>query len=179
MPRVFFISILMGIAGCCTKPKTVEQVPQPPATACDNCGKENPLIGLGQSLPTTNAESETPATKTPSRIGFKPVYFKFNSASLTTEAIDHLKEISEELKLRGVTEITLAGHCDERGTKIYNYELSRRRVNVVAMILNQALGGAVHNYRVFAIGEDEPYCPKYTEACWALNRRVEISAVMP
>lgn len=72
-------------------------------------------------------------------------------------------------------EITIEGHCDERGTTDYNLALGQRRADTVKdWMLNQ--GVPPRRLRVVSYGEEKPVDSGHTEDAWAKNRRVEITA---
>lgn len=159
------------LGACCYKKPEVPQAVVPSVQApCDGCGQEAPLQGFGESLP-----KEGPDKK--SYVSLRPVYFATNSATLSKEAMKTLDAGVEFFKSRGVQEIALFGHCDERGTREYNYQLGRRRVNSVALYLNRQLNQP--SYEVHSLGEDSPVCTERSASCWAKNRRVELTAVIP
>lgn len=72
-------------------------------------------------------------------------------------------------------QITVAGHCDERGTVDYNLALGQRRADSVKQYL---VGNGVSASRVSttSYGEERPVARGGGESAWAKNRRAEISA---
>lgn len=177
--RKLFLVPLLFIGACCAKKEPVVQTPpalttvQPAEQPCDGCDKtpEAPLGGgFGTALPKEAPDKQTFVT-------LKPVYFATNSAALSKQAIKTLDEAAAFFQSQNVQEIILYGHCDERGSRKYNYELGRRRVNSVAIYLNRKLNRP--SYEVHSLGEDSPVCTLKNEQCWSKNRRVELQALMP
>jgi len=69
--------------------------------------------------------------------------------------------------------LRLDGHADPRGSDKYNLALSERRVKAARDAL---IKGGVSAGRIStgAYGEARPKCTESTEACWQLDRRVEV-----
>lgn len=67
-------------------------------------------------------------------------------------------------------QITVEGHCDERGTREYNLALGERRANAAKNYLVSA-GVAVGRISVVSYGKERPAVPGDDEAAWAQNRR--------
>lgn len=74
----------------------------------------------------------------------------------------------------GGDQVTVAGHCDERGSVEYNYALGARRAESAKSYL---VSHGIHSSRVRTVsyGEDRPVCRKSNESCWYMNRRAEFS----
>lgn len=173
--KVLICFILLAAAGCCAKKTDPRVAPSQPTEIqspdCSDCGEKTPLGGgFGQTLPIEAPEKE-------SNVGFQPIYFDTNKAEIKASERRKLDEIVAFLKSKNADHIRVYGHCDERGTREFNVRLSRRRVNSVIMYLNHKLNKP--DYEVYALGEDSPTCTERTVKCWALNRRVEITAVLP
>lgn len=98
------------------------------------------------------------------------INFGFDEATLTGGSQSTLQRLSDCLK-EGVTRLTVAGHCDERGTTEYNLALGTRRAQAAKKYLAD-LGAAVEIETV-TYGEERPVCNDANEDCWARNRRAE------
>jgi len=57
------------------------------------------------------------------------VFFDFDSSSLREDGRQTLNRQAEWLKKYTNYPVTIAGHCDERGTREYNLALGERRAN--------------------------------------------------
>jgi peptidoglycan-associated lipoprotein len=66
--------------------------------------------------------------------------------------------------------ITIEGHCDERGTKAYNLALGEKRANAAKEYL-VALGVSGSRIATVSYGKERPFDPGHDEAAWAKNRR--------
>jgi peptidoglycan-associated lipoprotein len=103
------------------------------------------------------------------------VYFGFDDSTLTPEARSRLDADYQCLRQRGNPPVTVAGHCDERGTTEYNVALGQRRAESVKRYL-VGLGAEGGKIRTLSYGEERPVDPGHDEAAWAKNRRAEITA---
>ena len=103
------------------------------------------------------------------------VYFEFDDASLSSDARNTLDSDWQCIQKRGNPSVTVAGHCDERGTTEYNLALGERRAESVRNYLVR-LGADAHNIKVVSYGKERPADPGHDEAAWAKNRRAELTA---
>jgi peptidoglycan-associated lipoprotein len=105
---------------------------------------------------------------------FAPVYFDYDKAVVRDDQKAALTQSAGKLKTGAPARITLAGHCDERGTVEYNLALGQKRASSVRefMVLQ---GVPADRIRTVSYGKEQPVDPDHTEAAWARNRRVEIS----
>lgn len=72
-------------------------------------------------------------------------------------------------------QVTIEGHCDERGTREYNFALGERRANSVKQYL-VAQGIPASRIQTISYGKERPLVPGSDEAAWAQNR-VAITAL--
>jgi peptidoglycan-associated lipoprotein len=103
------------------------------------------------------------------------VHFAFDDASLNPQARNILDSDWQCLQKRGNPPLTVAGHCDERGTTEYNLALGERRAESVRRYL-VGLGATANNIKVVSYGEERPVDPAHNDAAWAKNRRAELTA---
>lgn len=104
----------------------------------------------------------------------EPVFFATDSAALSAEGKDTLKEVatrylaaSDEWK-----SIRVIGHADKRGAMGYNAELATARARAVKKGLAQ-MGVPADKIDVSSWGESMPLTPKDNTVALGLNRRVE------
>ena len=67
-------------------------------------------------------------------------------------------------------QVTIEGHCDERGTAEYNLALGERRA-LAARAYLVSLGIPAERVRVVSYGKEFPFEPGHDEAAWSKNRR--------
>ena len=98
------------------------------------------------------------------------VYFDFDRYELRPEARDRLTKNADFLRKYPDVQVTIEGHCDERGTADYNIALGDRRTFSTVRFLEQ-LGIEPGRLRTVSYGEERPQCTERTETCWSRNRR--------
>lgn len=99
------------------------------------------------------------------------INFDFNESVLRGDAKDKLSSAADCLKTKS-GQVTIEGHCDERGTEEYNLALGDARANSVKKYLVN-LGVPGNKLNVVSKGELEPVDPGHDESAWAKNRRAQ------
>jgi peptidoglycan-associated lipoprotein len=159
-----FAALSLAAAGCGKK-----AVKQPTATATSKPApgpsKKAKPADVGDASLTTD---DTSGTAPPSG----PIFFEFDSSTLTKESRDLLATfatwaIEKKPKLR------IEGHTDERGTTEYNLALGDRRARVIADYLTD-LGVDATRIDTVTFGEEKPASDGHDEEAWAANRRGEV-----
>ena len=100
----------------------------------------------------------------------KPVFFELDSAELSPAAQSTLQENANVLKKYSTWQITIEGHCDERGSAEYNLALGERRA-LVARDYLVSLGVVAPRVRTVSYGKEFPFDPGHEEGAWSKNRR--------
>jgi len=97
------------------------------------------------------------------------VYFEYDKHLLSEESKDTLTKQAAWLKTYPQYDITLAGHCDERGTVAYNLALGQRRADAAKAFL---MAKGIESCRIVArsLGKEFPLSIGNDEAAWAKNR---------
>ena len=132
-------------------------------------GQAADASGNGHSGDGTNEKGDSQKGVSFSR-GLQDVYFAFNSWRLSEKARLALEANAEWLKSRPHESLTIEGHCDERGTRAYNYVLGEKRATMVKQYLS-VLGVPSHQMMIASFGKDRPKCHVFSEKCFRLNRR--------
>jgi peptidoglycan-associated lipoprotein len=102
------------------------------------------------------------------------LYFDFGSQSLSDEA----KKIADLqylwLKENPNINITIEGHCDDRGTREYNISLGAKRAE---SLKSYFVSRGIDKSRIDTIsfGEEKPYLVGAGEEVWKKNRRAFIA----
>jgi peptidoglycan-associated lipoprotein len=99
-----------------------------------------------------------------------PVFFELDSSDLSGDAQSTLQKNAAVLKQFGTWQITIEGHCDERGSAEYNLALGERRANAARDYL-VSLGVSATRVRTVSYGKEFPFEPAHEEAAWSKNRR--------
>ena len=97
------------------------------------------------------------------------VFFDYNSSELDTDAQDLLNDQAAWIKQNNAN-ITIEGHCDERGTREYNLALGEQRAQAVKnwLIL---LGVDSDNISTISYGKERPAVVGSNDGAWSQNRR--------
>jgi len=102
------------------------------------------------------------------------ILFGFDSAELSPEARENLRNLAASLEKHGDTEVLLVGHTDGVGSDTYNQALSERRAKAAADFL-VAQGLAANRVRATGRGLSEPIASNETDEGRQENRRVEVA----
>jgi len=105
------------------------------------------------------------------------VFFRFDSAVLSTDAQITLTKQAAFLNRYSVSRITVAGNTDERGTEEYNLALGYRRADVARTFLI-GRGVSSHRIKVVSYGKERPDALGDNEKAWAQNRNA-ITSIDP
>ncbi len=145
----------------CAK-KSIQARPQPvppaPAPHAESTQAPDP------SLTTTPAPP--PAAKASD---FRDLYFAYDQSNLDEVARAALDANAKLLRDHPELQITIEGHCDERGTVEYNLGLGERRASAARDYLTAA-GVKATQIHTISFGKERPFCSESNETCWARNR---------
>lgn len=98
------------------------------------------------------------------------VFFDTDQSVVRPDGRDTLNRQAEWLKKYTNYQITVEGHCDERGTREYNFALGERRANAARQYLI-AQGIPAARIKTISFGKENPDPPGSDEGAWARNRR--------
>ena len=201
-PQLFLLSLLnlLLLAGCAVKgsvrldPREPEQlifesevlvsedldlpaVPKPEAPAApaereqkNTDTSEDEMVNLettAEAKPLTREELIEKLTR--------PIYFALDDASLSDQQKEQLKQLAsfllapenERLNLR------IEGHCDDRGTREYNFALGERRAAVISQQLRTS-GFPKDRLKTISYGKERLAYSGISEFARARNRRGEL-----
>ena len=122
----------------------------------------------------TGAYDTTRGNSTHDSRGLRDVFFAYDSWRLSEQSHRILEANAKWLKVHPHARVTIEGHCDERGTRAYNYVLGDRRAEMAKQYLAH-LGVPAHQMTVISYGKDQPVCHAFNKACFQSNRRVHFS----
>jgi len=117
--------------------------------------------------------NRTRAEQFTAQSGLEDVHFDFNSFQLNERAKTILIANAEWLKANPNAEVTIEGHCDDRGTSSYNYVLGDKRASRTKNYL-ASLGVSDERLYIMSFGKDNPACWDPTEPCYKKNRRAHL-----
>lgn len=98
------------------------------------------------------------------------VFFDTDMSTVNEEGRQTLNRQAEWLKKYSNYQVTIEGHCDERGTREYNLALGERRANSARQYLI-AQGVPAARLKTISYGKERPDPVGSDEAAWARNRR--------
>lgn len=101
------------------------------------------------------------------------VFFETDSAELSEAARNKLGSLAEWMMVHSDANVTLEGHCDERGSDAYNMELGLRRANAARDFLVKI---GIQQERVSAVsfGKSRPAASGSDSVSLSVNRRVSV-----
>jgi peptidoglycan-associated lipoprotein len=106
---------------------------------------------------------------------FAPVYFSYDSFSISGPELSKIQEVASAMKSVNQT-LIIAGFTDERGTEEYNRGLGEKRAQAVRdALISQGIGAG--RIQTVSFGEEMPADSGSSEAAWAKNRRAEFGVV--
>jgi peptidoglycan-associated lipoprotein len=165
------LSILIGSGGCARKSSR---------SALDPTGYSVPVTAVQPSAEEatdsmqreTDGDVRTATLNTLDGKSLEKVYFDYDSYTLKPEARRALDVNAGWMRDNPEAIVTIAGHCDERGSDEYNLALGDRRAKAVKSYL-AALGIAPERLGTISYGEEMPASDGRDEAAWSKNRRAE------
>jgi peptidoglycan-associated lipoprotein len=100
----------------------------------------------------------------------KDIYFDYDKSDIRADQQGSMQADIQFLSQHENINITIEGHCDERGSTEYNIALGDKRANSVKNALT-AGGISASRIKTISYGKEKPFCTESTEACWQENRR--------
>jgi len=107
-------------------------------------------------------------------VTFAPVYFALDSYALAPSEIAKVEQVATHLQQNANHVLVVEGHCDERGSNVYNLSLGENRAISVRTRLAE-LGVSGDRIQTRSYGEEKPAVAGAGEEAWRLNRRGEFS----
>ena len=135
---------------------TKEELITPPTPV-----QEQPAKGAPSAGPTGTGGQASP---------LKDIFFDFDKSNIRDDAKPNLLEDQQWLKANSAAQITIEGHCDERGTAEYNLGLGERRTKAARDYL-VAAGIDATRMKIISYGKERPFVLGHDEAAWKWNRR--------
>src|SRR5579872_7135203 len=100
----------------------------------------------------------------------KDVYFDYDKSDVRPDQQSSVQADVQFLNQHGNMNITVEGHCDERGSTDYNLALGDQRASAVKTALTSG-GVSANRIKTISYGKEKPFCTESNEACWQQNRR--------
>jgi peptidoglycan-associated lipoprotein len=103
---------------------------------------------------------------------FEAVYFAYDSSQVSPSERAKIENIANLLKADNSKCVIVDGHCDERGSIVYNQNLSEKRALAIRSYLT-GLGIDSDRIQTRGYGEEVPAAAGHNESAWGRNRRGE------
>lgn len=169
----FLICLILAV-GCAQKKVVATTGPEASAEATGQIQEESlggglPGERLGRARRGVSARAQAYG---PEGIAFESedVHFEYDQATLTPASGQILQKKAAFMQKHPEVQITIEGHCDQRGSSDYNLGLGQRRADAVKNYL-QDLGVAGNRMSTVSYGKEQPLDPGMDEAAFARNRR--------
>ncbi|MDE2562317.1 MAG: peptidoglycan-associated lipoprotein Pal [Sphingomonadales bacterium] len=153
------IAVSLGLAACSPKPPK-SLPPAPGATTTTTMPETTAPQG-----PVPGSQEDFIASVTSDTIHFDTDMYNIDA---TSQQI--LASQAQWLARYPNKNITIEGHCDERGTREYNLALGDRRATAAKNYL-VGLGVSPSRINTVSYGKERPVALGSNEAAWAQNRR--------
>jgi len=176
---VFPLVVLLAIfAGACHKkqpPVARPLPPPPPAPTVESKPPAPPTpVPEAPAQPSERVAEDSIGSKSLDELNrnspLKPVFYPLDSSDVDATGQATLQANADVLKKYMSWQITIEGHCDERGTAEYNLALGERRA-VSARTYLLSLGVAADRIKTVSYGKEFPFDPGHDESAWSKNRR--------
>jgi peptidoglycan-associated lipoprotein len=174
------IAVLMSVVvGACSKktPPVARPMPPPASTAGNNPPPmpPPPPQPVSEPVPVPPMPVEdTIGSKSLDDLNrdspLKPLFFELDSSDVSTEGQQILQANAAVLKKYPTWQVTIEGHCDERGTAEYNLALGERRA-LAARTYLVSLGIPADKVKTVSYGKEFPFEPGHDDNAWGKNRR--------
>jgi peptidoglycan-associated lipoprotein len=100
----------------------------------------------------------------------KDVFFDFDDSKIRNNEAAVTQHDAVFLSRHSNITVLIEGHCDDRGSEIYNLALGERRAHAVKEALIQQ-GVDSSRIKTVSYGKEKPFCAQEEEQCWQQNRR--------
>ncbi|MDR1046130.1 MAG: peptidoglycan-associated lipoprotein Pal [Candidatus Adiutrix sp.] len=100
------------------------------------------------------------------------VYFDFDRYNIRPDGAAIIQAKAAFMSQYPGVRAEIQGHCDERGTEVYNMALGDRRARATYNYIT-SLGVDGSRLTTVSYGKERPLDPAHSEAAWARNRRAQ------
>jgi peptidoglycan-associated lipoprotein len=175
---VLVLLLTIGVAACKDKAKPPVARPMPPPLVTNTGDPTRPPdpprpVSEPVIVPPMPAE-DTIGSKSIDDLNrdspLRPLFFALDSSDVSTDGQQVLQANAAVLKKYPGMQITIEGHCDERGTAEYNLALGERRALSAKNYL-VSLGVPADKVKTVSYGKEFPFDAGHDDGAWAKNRR--------
>jgi peptidoglycan-associated lipoprotein len=166
------------VAGACHKkqPPIARPLPPPPPAPTEPARPPAPPepANAGPTTPVGPPAEDAIASASLDDLNrnspLKPVFYALDSADVDQTGQQALQGDADVLKKYATWQVTIEGHCDERGTAEYNLALGERRATAARTYL-LSLGVPADRIKIVSYGKEFPFDPGHDDSAFAKNRR--------
>ena len=166
LTMILVIAVGLTTTGC--KKRARQEPPPPPPPPVEQ--PQEPVVVEPDT--TGQAERDRQARMEADRARIQTVYFDYDKSDIRSDQRDKVRTNAEIFRTWTEWQVTVEGHCDERGTNEYNLALGERRATAARQAL-VAEGIDANRITTISYGEEHPSDPGSNEAAWSRNRRAE------
>jgi peptidoglycan-associated lipoprotein len=176
---VLVLLLTVGVAAC-NKNKPPVARPQPPVAVDPNAGATPPPPPeppkpvsepvIVPPMPAEDAIGSKSLDDLNRDSPLRPLFFELDSSDVSAEGQQVLQANAAVLKKYPGMQVTIEGHCDERGTAEYNLALGERRALSAKSYL-VSLGIPADRIKTVSYGKEFPFDAGHDDAAWRNNRR--------
>lgn len=176
---VLVLLLTVVIAACKgkNKPPVARPMPPPSVTNNPNTGGPPPAppVPVNEPVPVPPMPVEDAVTsKSIDDLNrdspLRPLFFELDSSEVSGPGQQVLQNNASVLKKYPGMQVTVEGHCDERGTAEYNLALGERRALAAKNYL-VSLGIPADRIKTVSYGKEFPFDPGHDDSAWKMNRR--------
>jgi peptidoglycan-associated lipoprotein len=174
---LLLLLVTLAVGGCGKKkPPIARPIPPPPAGSTTVTPPPEPPAPAPEptTVPPEPVAEDSIAAGSIDDINrnspLKPVFYRLDLAEVDAEGQKVLQANADLLRRYSTWQISIEGHCDERGTAEYNLALGERRA-VAARNYLVSLGIPADRVKTVSYGKEFPFDPGHTEEAWSKNRR--------
>jgi peptidoglycan-associated lipoprotein len=176
--QLMILAVVMTVAiGACAKKQPPIARPMPPPTNTGTAAAGNPPpppTPIAEPVAVPPMPDDSIAGKSLDDLNrdspLRPLFFELDSSDVSSEGQKVLQENAAIMKKYPAWQITIEGHCDERGTAEYNLALGERRALAARNYL-VSLGIPADKVKTVSYGKEFPFDPGHNDSAWSKNRR--------
>ena len=164
--------LCFSLAGCASKTAPKAAPEALPGASSATIVEESITQPKASTSEIKVAEVADHGGKSLAEMGIEPVYFNYDSFLLSDTSRASLVNTSQVFLQNPALKAIVAGHCDDRGSEMYNIALGEKRAISVKNYLT-TLGIEADRLEVVSYGEEKPAISGFDEETRAQNRRAE------
>ncbi len=173
------VVLLSVVVGACSKkaPPVARPMPPPPAAMTAPPAPPPPPTPVSEPVPVPMPPmpvEDTIGSKSLDDLNrdspLQPLFFELDSSEVSVAGQVVLQANAAVMKKYPAWQVTIEGHCDERGTAEYNLALGERRA-LAARTYMVSLGIPADKVKIVSYGKEFPFAAGHDNAAWDKNRR--------